>query len=195
MIVALVVLLSGCVEQQQSMEACKELKQEDRIECITDVAKSDKNASICDEIEDVHNRDFCITEVAQKTGETALCDKTSSIYEANGKWDCVRWVAYMNRNVALCEEIPTASRWRDQCFKDAVGIWPHDYTLCNKVIDMTERDWCLSYAGRLRSDISLCEQVNDSDLRNLCAAVVTKNPSLCEDLAYLSKENCILKSA
>ncbi|HHQ45119.1 MAG TPA: hypothetical protein ENN13_03175 [Candidatus Altiarchaeales archaeon] len=149
--------------------------------CKAGVAIVKNDISICKTIASEGIRGFCVSTIAQCRGDESLCNEAGSdvslIYTcvsmvAEGKKDasicegisnpvykkpCIRQVAAVTGNLALCDRIDDGETEKDRCF-EAVAIYRKDPSICEKVSGSIDywRQECVMKVSMAAQDMTLC---------------------------------------
>ena len=139
-----VIFLSGCLKEtllKRNMDSCAKIQNEDdKDSCYYALAKSSKEAKICEVIMD-----------KSKSGYKSLCYKDVGIATAN---------------ISLCELVES-SRYamgvRDECYA-GVGFQLKDLGICDKIGDETIKSNCYYDVASAEKDSSICSKIWDQDI-------------------------------
>ncbi|MBI4452991.1 hypothetical protein HY637_06185 [Candidatus Woesearchaeota archaeon] len=175
----LVVIISGCVSQQEV-----------------------KLDSQCGNIDDQYKRDSCYSEIVKsETTSFANCIKEgktqNNCNDENKK----------NNLIFVCGKIDD-QKIRDLCYNTLVFIYD-DVDICKSVIDKTSRNQCIMFKINLLSDckfstylcrleninvpLEYCNNIEDSDSKLFCEAVIAENSEKCDGIKYQSlSTKCIV---
>lgn len=116
-------------------------------------------------------KDQCYFDVALASQERDSCQLIGSLAKKN---DCYYALAKAGVNSLVCEEIKgTASQgWKDECYRAVAEIKP-DASLCQKVINLDWRNYCLAGAAK---NAAFCSAVKKASTKSACQALFEKVP-------------------
>jgi len=164
--------ITDCIENYVSAKLKNETdascpqEGKEKIDCIMGLAKDANRAELCDPIRNIDSVfvDFCYNEVAIKTGDISLCRGPP-------------------KSIGGCRAMVN-----------------NDWTECQRITcDMscpfedleTQKDYCVEGTGILMRDASICEHVNNSDLKNFCLGLVNQDVLACEKITVSEyRESC-----
>ncbi len=137
------------------------------------VAKTEKDANICDEIKDRTGNHYqrCIRDVVKDTEDHSVCEK---LEEPQAE--------------AIPDEI-------DECYY-IVGYYSHKASACSEVKDEGKRTKCLLNVAEQNADTDICnERLTKTEDKNECYMKIAKSQDherYCDEISDATKkENCI----
>ena len=119
-------------------------------------------------------KDKCYFDLALISRSGDPCGKIASLDKKN---DCYYEIAKATASYAqasACEDIngPRSQGWKDECYR-AVAEVNHDSVLCQKVISLDWRNYCLAGAAK---DPTLCRAIKKASTRFACQALFENVP-------------------
>ncbi|MDE1854745.1 MAG: hypothetical protein KGH57_00270 [Candidatus Micrarchaeota archaeon] len=207
LLVALAAVSFLLVPQGNSVGSCDRLAfQSSRYVCITALALSQGNASVCGYAGS--SSDSCYMQVAEKTGNADTC---SSISNSTTFSVCVSAIATAREDYALCSS--AGEPYASQCAA-SVAVRLENATLCGSISNTYYRAECSSIIGirqaTLTGNAAYCLNVSSSGNRNLTAYVIanvsagsayTQNSfilssfSFLPNVTYTAKDYCYISLA
>ncbi len=187
-LLALLILFSGCLSLDEI------IYKEDISYKLEAVEK--ENPSLCSGIKNDYIRDRCYSEIydrfknrAINTKNLTLCYQIDPDYHGDGERTmCVLDVGISLNDTSICGLIKDRYS-KSKCYK-TIAIAKKDIKICEYCEDNVEstdfKSDCLFELFKeldLR-DPSVCEKIEDKELKNRCLAISLKNDSYCKRIGY-----------
>ncbi|MDP2927143.1 MAG: hypothetical protein Q8N65_03360 [bacterium] len=111
-------------------------------------------------------KDQCYFDLALSSLERDDCQLIASLSKRN---DCYYGVAKAAVNSLACEEMKGkgSQGWKDECYRAVAEIKP-DSSLCQKVISLDWRNYCLAGAAK---DPTFCSAIKKTSTKSACQAL------------------------
>ena len=132
--------------------------------CYADLAKAQKNISICDDkINNVNTRDICYQRVAIAKQDFSLCKSISEANQNSGIGStCYSEVAKLKKDPALCEDLPDEGQYdcllKDECYLGA-ATGKLDISICKKISYSVTKDTCYLNVAIGKKDSTVCSNI------------------------------------
>ena len=186
--------------------------------CLAEKAVIEKNHLLCDKAKDdpddelFSGRDHCYAQLSEDWNDISICNESSDSYGI-----CITNIAVNTNQQQFCDLIKNNDE-KTECysmFNPSIGNcgtkdyycvakkakkWA-DYSLCYKLTDNKNKNYCyvsLSYDWK---DIKLCDQIIGSDIpsennRYECitnVSINSNNPQFCEKFESRHKNDCLIR--
>ena len=158
-------------------------------ECLLQLAKTNRDSSICTVISPTYFKDRCYGVVAIETKDTSLCEnlRQEDRYIKKGRGWCITEIAKKTEDATICNDMPGSIILKELCWIE-LAVIQKDPTVCDVIIDSDAlRTLCNVRATGALGDVSLCETIEDNppfnSHRGNCyieAVRATGNDALCE---------------
>ncbi len=156
--------------------------------CLSNRAIENGDTEICSMGSNVNVRYFCYNRLAISVNDTNLCPNnkeqcvvdvlinlartgraSSEVCEEYS--DTTRNLCYSNfaleeDNILLCEKTDKSFAYSDDCYI-MFAVQNKDFSICNRV-EGESRDYCYSGVAKVKKDLELCKNINDSSIKNYC---------------------------
>jgi hypothetical protein len=169
----------GC-QNNSSTECLNENNQ-----CLVQLGIKNQDMRICDLLNG-DNKDSCYLGVGVNSKNSLICDK---ITNATYKNPCYREVAISILNPSLCTKISNIpNEEKDGCYTQ-VALKTENPSLCLQVDNPTTKDICYGNIANVKGDVSICDNVKNSDWKILCISAVNRNTSKCGSIQNADIKN------
>lgn len=162
------------------VEVC-EIEKDDVQYCYREVAVEDRDAELCDRIDDGSARDACVLEIARE--QSAACPQYPI---PRGLKGCLDEVAVDPNAILVCDAIE-ADDIRDRCYLLLFDV-RRDAAICARLVGQVGRNGCFAQLAAAERDSSLCDRVEGEEYRDDCLSAVAEalgfsDPVLCGRMA------------
>lgn len=144
--------------------------------CYVDLAKAQKDISICDDkIDNVNTRDICYQKVAIAKQDFSLCKSISEANQNSGIGStCYSEVAKLKKDPTLCEDLPDEGPYdyllKGECYLGA-ATGKLDASVCKKISYSVTRDTCYLNVAIGNKDSTVCSNIVRTSSRERCYSI------------------------
>jgi len=166
---------AGMPFEELNLQECEGVGELDRDVCISNAAREQKDAAICNGVENYDGRANCYWEVAAASGNAELCVNAGA-----GRDACYASLGVGQGSAELCAK---AGEERDYCFY-TIAVAGNNGTLCGNISPAPNRDNCYFRVAVATANVSLCKNM-EYNMDNCIGEVAfnTGNSALCEGAA------------
>ncbi|MCR4335292.1 MAG: hypothetical protein NUV57_02025 [archaeon] len=177
------------VEKNDSL--CEKITLLSKDRCYLDVGVLKKEEVICGKIESTSVKEECLSEVGLKTNDASTCAKIISSQEKRDA--CYYNSGRQNKNSETCKKI-FDSTTRDECYISVAGS-TKEYSFCNsvslrKTSEGIQRDLCYEATGKQLNG-EICATIFDEEFRANCFKDATNVPDIKIDCSVFSDTNSV----
>ena len=126
------------------------------------------NDDECASIKNSFEQISCYVNLAKKLNELAVCDKAS---HEGVRYQCYALFAEYSKSSEICHKIPRVTKEHltliDICLSD-VALKASNPEICENINNSGLRDSCFFKLAKKSSDLTLCEKILDSGLKSGC---------------------------
>lgn len=163
--------------------------------CIAGVAKSLKNISLCDKIENLALQNYCLITIDRNSVEPGTCGFTKDPQEEGsvltGASTCRALEGNPIPNSTICDQVEFRdSNLKDACYEVVATFYSDSGTdsteLCDKIINVSKKEDCYHSVAIDLGNVSMCDEISNQTWKELCysgLALKTQDPSLCNKLS------------
>jgi hypothetical protein len=177
------------LDERQISDCQKLTDSTERNSCLTNLAKEEKDASICSTIEgELYGnvvRDYCIMQVAWEKKDYSLCHGAGTERDT-----CFSGAAIVTWDPTYCDQINDTSI-RDECYL-AFAVNDQGGDNCHKILAGERRDSCYYFAGVKELNLDYCRKIGSSRYTRInCFADIAANqlnPDICLELGLPASE-------
>lgn len=139
---------------------------------------SDSVIQKCGDLKGYTDRRICELELENPELKQCSMEKSNQM-----KLFCI---ALTLNNFQICQYMLTPKRhW-------CAAYISEDYSLCEKIIDLKEKDWCYMDIGMNKKDKDICEKVNDEAKKTSCMGAVLSDADMCLKGDKKNTQACIM---
>jgi len=146
------------IQDQRLVDECM---QNSTLQKVTDRAIENKEPSSCERIADLSRKQQCYLSLAKATKTYSLCEQSG--------WsdECKVLIAQEHGDSSICPSLGTLESKNDCFFK--VGQKLNDVLYCRKIEQNDQKkDICIVAVAKGLQNLSLCSQVTNPTLQNVC---------------------------
>ena len=162
---------------QEGLKQCSsKMTAHDKIECISDLAHTVQNATVCDELFSETHRARCLTYFASRNpagGKEVCSTMTSSLYRDY----CMLQLAFLQNEERLCSEVKH-KRMHTHCKKFAM---PYKTSVSPHICELSSRrSVCIHNLARTVREVDICFLVEDVEPYGVANHFDVKPHTLCK---------------
>lgn len=151
-------------EKKQTIISLKNEKIQIKVEPVCKEI-SDSVIQKCGDLKRYTDRRICELELENPKLKQCSMKKSNQI-----KLFCM---ALTLNNPQICQYMITPKRHWCEAYISG------DYSLCEKITNLKEKDWCYMDIGMNKKDKAICEKVNDEAKKTSCMGVVLSDADMC----------------
>ncbi|MFH1751016.1 MAG: hypothetical protein ABH863_05030 [Candidatus Micrarchaeota archaeon] len=180
-VLAISFLLLGCTDTyngaNDKVTGCSKIQDKAKRDfCFSNAAQLRNDITLCDYIEVQVARGFCYTELAKINKNLSTCDSVQKFQmgdifnQTSMKEICYAYIAEIEQNLDICKKI-SAPENIGRCYS-RIGNASSGGS-CNLLMEGTARDICFYEIKWLTKDEKYCQEISDSDSREICENGIT----------------------
>jgi len=134
--------------QPESIDECDKEKDEiEQANCYINLARVQRDISICDNIKIIVLKNSCESLVASQTKNVGACNNLNK----DAREECYRGIAISTNNLDLCDKITSSSVNRDGCIL-TIAEHKKDISICEKISDANTKKFCINLVSKANSN-------------------------------------------
>jgi hypothetical protein len=175
------------VPQGSSVKSCEQiLLQNGRYDCLTALALSSLNASVCGYVQGPY-ADNCYALVAEKSDNVTTC---GSISDNASQGACVSLIAVPQQNYTACAQAPEP--YASKCI-ERIALQTNNQSICSYASDNDTQTECSSILAIRNAtgsgNATYCEEVTDTSNRTINDQIIANFSSATNSSAYANNQS------